>query len=185
MSDVRIVWAAKTPQGDSLTIRYALAEDCAAMHTFINALSMERTFINFQGEEISLEDERAYLSAQLKRTERHEEVHLYAWCDGQLVASSGIGLKAAVCAHVGVFGIAVAHGFRGRGIGSLLMETVMDEAERQIPTMRLVTLEVFGNNPGARVLYERHGFEEYGRLPGGILHRGQYVDGVLMQKRVR
>jgi ribosomal protein S18 acetylase RimI-like enzyme len=185
MSDVRIVLDVKTARGDLVTIRYALADDCAAMHAFINALSIERTFISFQGEEIGLEEERAYLNTQLKRTERHEEVRLYAWCDGRLVASSGIGLKAAVCAHVGVFGIAVARDFRGRGIGSLLMKTVLEEAEREIPTLRLVTLAVFGNNPHARALYERFGFEEYGRLPGGILHRGEYVDDVLMQKKVR
>jgi hypothetical protein len=29
------------------------------------------------------------------------------------------------------------------------------------------------------------GFIEFGRLPGGVLHRGQYVDDVYMYKRVR
>jgi len=33
-------------------------------------------------------------------------------------------------------------------------------------------------------LYERLGYQEYGRLPGGIMYRGEYVDRVSMYKRI-
>lgn len=185
MADPGIILTTKTSHGNALVIRYPVAADLEKLHEFINTLSGERTFINFQGEEIPLADERVYLETQLARIERHEQVHLYAWCDGCLAGSSGIELKTQVAAHVGVFGIAIARAFRRQGIGSLLMETVLREAHRQIPALRLVTLEVFGSNPVAQALYEKHGFVEYGRLPGGVLHRDRYVDDVLMYKRLR
>lgn len=53
-------------------------------------------------------------------------------------------------------GIAVAADFRGRGIGSLLLDEVFRvAAEHHCRQMRLDVIDV---NPRARALYERHGF---------------------------
>lgn len=185
MEERGIVLTTKTTRGNNLVIRYPVIADLEKLHEFINALSREKTFINFQGEEISLADERTYLQTLLARIERREQVQLYAWCGDCLSGSCGIKLKTQVAAHVGVFGLAVARASRRQGIGSLLMESVLREAQEQIPALRLVTLEVFGNNPVARALYEKHDFVEYGRLPGGVFHRGQHVVDVLMYKRLR
>ncbi|MGX1884994.1 GNAT family N-acetyltransferase [Streptomyces sp. NPDC055287] len=53
-------------------------------------------------------------------------------------------------------GIAVAAGFRGRGIGSLLLDEVFRVAAEHC--CRQVRLDVIDVNPRARALYERHGF---------------------------
>lgn len=53
-------------------------------------------------------------------------------------------------------GIAVAAGFRGRGIGSLLLGEVFRVAAEH--HCRQVRLDVIDVNPRARSLYERHGF---------------------------
>jgi ribosomal protein S18 acetylase RimI-like enzyme len=181
----RIVAELRTPHGDEIVIRYPAAEDCEAMWEYINALSAERTFLTVQGEAVSLDDERAYVQRQLERIERREEVQLGVWCGGKLAGLSNVGLKANVSAHVGVFGIAIARPFRGRGIGSLLMRAIWDEAKKELPQLRVVTLEGFGNNPLAKAMYEKFGFVEYGRLPEGVVHRGQYVDSVWMYRNVR
>ena len=55
------------------------------------------------------------------------------------------------------------------------MKTVMDEAEREILTLCLVTLEVFGNNPIVQAMYERHGFEEHGRLPASYMAANTWI----------
>jgi len=65
-----------------------------------------------------------------------------------------------------------------------LLQLVIDEAERRIDGLRLIQLHVFGNNELAYRLYLNHGFIEYGRLPGGVLHRGQYVDNISMYRPV-
>ncbi len=57
--------------------------------------------------------------------------------------------------------IAVAEAWRRRGIGRLLLDTVLDAmAERGV---RELFLEVRPSNVEARRLYERYGFDEVGR----------------------
>jgi RimJ/RimL family protein N-acetyltransferase len=33
-------------------------------------------------------------------------------------------------------------------------------------------------------MYEKFGFKEYGRLPGGLLYRGEPTDEILMYKEI-
>ncbi|MBZ0284757.1 MAG: GNAT family N-acetyltransferase, partial [Anaerolineae bacterium] len=61
---------------------------------------------------------------------------------------------------------------------------VYDEAVANLPGLRVVSLWVFGDNEIGQNLYRKLGYVEYGRLPGGVLHRGAYVDMVFMAKTV-
>ena len=65
------------------------------------------------------------------------------------------------------------------------MELVISESVKNITKLKIIELEVFGNNPIAKKLYEKFGFIEFGRLPDGIKHRDKYVDAVLMYKKVK
>jgi ribosomal protein S18 acetylase RimI-like enzyme len=53
--------------------------------------------------------------------------------------------------------IALLPACRNRGLGSRILQTLLDEASA---TGRAVTLHVEANNPRARAWYERHGFVE-------------------------
>ncbi len=55
-----------------------------------------------------------------------------------------------------VSNIAVDSGFRGLGIGKMLMENARETAARQ--GMQAMALEVDASNPGAKALYERLGY---------------------------
>lgn len=87
--------------------------------------------------------------------------------------------------HEGVFGLSVASEFRGEGIGSLVMKLTLEEALKNMLELKIITLGVFSNNSLAMDIYKKFGFIEYGRLPKGVLHRGQYVDHIYMYKNVR
>ena len=87
--------------------------------------------------------------------------------------------------HEGVFGISLAEKHRGEGIGKILMEVTLTEAEMQLPNLRIITLGVFGHNQQALHMYKNFGFQEYGRLPQGTLHKGTYVDHVYMYKKIK
>lgn len=87
--------------------------------------------------------------------------------------------------HEGVFGISVLKEYRGKGIGKLLMKLVLDESIKNLPNLRIITLGAFSTNSLAIKMYESFGFNEYGRLPGGVLHKGQYIDHVFMYKKVK
>ena len=180
----KVVFEGQTSGGLQVLVRYPAPGDVKAMWEFINTLSRERTFILFQGEQLSLDDEEQYVAGMLDRIARREAVHLLALSGDTLIGSSSIALNTGVSRHVGDFGIVIAQGYRGRGVGTVLMEAVIREARAQLPNLKMVTLEVFGNNATAMHLYQKQGFVEYGRLPGGILHRDQYVDAVHMVRDV-
>jgi GNAT superfamily N-acetyltransferase len=67
---------------------------------------------------------------------------------------------------------------RGRGAGVALVGAAMASAQAEGATR--VALWVNGKNGPARRMYERLGFVETGRIPGGIAIAGDYVDDVLM-----
>lgn len=67
---------------------------------------------------------------------------------------------------------------RGGGVGAALVGTGVAHVERQGATR--VALWVNDRNAPARRMYERLGFVETGRIPGGICVEGRYVDDVLM-----
>ena len=66
---------------------------------------------------------------------------------------------------------------RRRGIGRLLLGTVLDEARRR--GLRLVGLEVRPSNAGALRLYESFGFRVVGRRRGYYYDTGE--DALVMQ----
>ncbi len=59
--------------------------------------------------------------------------------------------------------IAVADGWRGRGIGALLMDTILETAQHT--GVRELFLEVRESNTRASAMYEHRGFELVGRRP--------------------
>ncbi|WP_324612280.1 GNAT family N-acetyltransferase, partial [Streptomyces scabiei] len=62
------------------------------------------------------------------------------------------------------------------------LRAVQDEARRR--GARRLTLRVLGHNTAARKLYESEGFVVEGVLPEEFLLDGQYVDDVLMGRRL-
>ena len=152
------------------------------MRDYINTLSKEQTFIRFQGEKVSLGDEAKYLNSQLKRIIKKQTVALLVFCNNKLIGISAIDMKDKTENHEGVFGISLIKEYRGEGIGTILMKLVLEEAEKCLPQLRIVTLGVFGGNALAQSMYEKFGFKEYGRLPGVIFYKGTYIDDLHMFK---
>ena len=87
--------------------------------------------------------------------------------------------------HCGVFGVSVRKDWRGKGIGTAMLKTLLEWAEAS-PLIEKVGLSVFSTNTDAIRLYTRLGFVEEGRRPKQIkLGPGQYVDEVLMGRFVK
>jgi ribosomal protein S18 acetylase RimI-like enzyme len=83
-----------------------------------------------------------------------------------------------------VFGMYVAREYRGRGIGRLLLSSLIDRlsAFPQISTIRLGVTET--QDP-ARALYESMGFQVIGKTEEGIVVDDRQVDELIMELRVR
>ena len=112
-------------------------------------------------------------------------VKLMVFTADKLIGVSDINMKDRVEKHEGFFGITVAQEYRGEGVGKLLMHYTLQEAEKELPDLRIVTLGVFGHNDLAMNMYKQFGFTEHGRLPQGIIHKGNYYDHIFMYKKIR
>ena len=80
-------------------------------------------------------------------------------------------------AHVATLGVAARA--QGAGIGSLLLDALLAEADRRSP---VVLLEVRADNEVAQGLYRRRGFAEIGRRRGYYQPSG--TDAVVMKREV-
>lgn len=184
MGEGKIVFKGESEKGKEIIIRYPKKDDVQAMCEYINTLSKERTFIRYQGEEVSLEEETKYLNSQLEKIFQNRAVLLLVFCEGKLIGISGIEMKDRIEKHIGVFGISIAKQFRGEGIGSKLMELVIDEAKKNLTGLEIITLGVFSNNSLAKEMYKKFGFVEYGSLPKGVKLENGYADHVFMYKLI-
>jgi len=180
-----IIFETKTKNGKTVSFRYPTINDVEILKNFINKISLEKTYITFQGEQQTLEEETKWLESVLKNIKENKCVNILAFIENKLVASSDITLKSLVKKHVGVFGIIVDIDYRGEGIGKLLMELTISESVKNIKGLKIIELEVFANNPIAFNLYKKMGFIEFGRLPKGIKHKEKFIDAVLMYKKVK
>ncbi|MCH9611936.1 MAG: hypothetical protein S4CHLAM102_04130 [Chlamydiia bacterium] len=84
--------------------------------------------------------------------------------------------------HQCLFSIVLDPEFRGRGIGTQLMEELMKLAKEKFQ-ITLLHLEVYKGNP-AIGLYTKLGFKEYGVQEKFLKEKTGRVDKVLMQKEL-
>lgn len=181
---MKIVYQGKTKNGLDIIIRYLKEGDEKEMCKYINDLSREKTFVRFQGEEILLKDEIDYLNSQLKKVEAKKAITLLVFADNKLIAIADINMLDKTEKHLGALAISVAKDFRGEGIGKLLMELLLKEAEKELPGLKIVTLDVYQANSIAQNLYKEVGFIKYGMLPNGVTRNNTFEDRILMYKNI-
>lgn len=184
MKPGEIVYQGKSKSGKEIIFRYPTKDDLKSLWEYFTKISKEKTFISYQGEEITLEGEKKWLKGELKKITECKAIQLFVFSDNQVIGVSGVSMKERAEKHVGIFGITIAKDFRKDGIGILLMETVLKEAKKNLKELKIVTLGVFGNNPIAQKLYKKMGFVDYGNLPKGAIHRGVPVDHIYMYKEI-
>lgn len=84
--------------------------------------------------------------------------------------------------HVLDLNIAIHPAYQRQGIGRLLMDAMLERASTL--GVSKLSLRVLSSNPGAIAFYESCGFIKQGRLVEEFLIQGQYVDDILMWRRV-
>lgn len=169
-----------TISGHHVVIRYLHPSDVKALHRYINELSAERTFVTFQGDTISLKEEEKHVKDVILAIEQQREVKLVLMVDDVLCGSSEVILESRITAHRGNLGLSVAKHVRGLGLGELFLRTVIEEARRVLPGLRIIQLACFATNDVALSLYKKVGFTECGRIPGAIFYNGDYVDELIL-----
>ena len=83
--------------------------------------------------------------------------------------------------HVGQIGMAVRDDWQGKGVGTALMQAVVELADKWLNLSRL-ELDVFVDNEPAIRLYKRFGFQIEGTFVRFAFRDGEYVDTYAMAR---
>ena len=156
--------------GQSCTLRSATGDDAQEMIDFIRLVSGETAFMTRYEDEVTMtvHEEMEFLAARLRSP---KEIMISAYIDGRLAANAGIdGLpQRDRLKHRTEMGISVLKEFWGLGLGSVLMEAIIDSASAA--GYEQLELEVVTENERAIALYKKFGFELYGTRENTFKYR--------------
>jgi RimJ/RimL family protein N-acetyltransferase len=163
-----------------MLIRRATPDDASQLLTHVQRLANEQaSMISLApGEfQITIEQERMWLESYTTEdnsicivTEDNGRISGLLNCDG--------GTRQAT-RHSASFGMSVALEERNKGIGSALLNYLIQWAKSTNILLRL-ELEVYEHNTPALHLYQKSNFREEGRKRRAFLHEGSFIDSLLM-----
>ncbi len=105
--------------------------------------------------------------------------------DGKVVGNIGFEhSQRPRTAHCGSFGIGVHDDYHNLGIGSKMIETVLELADNWLQIKR-VQIEVNCDNEGAIACYKKFGFEIEGQAKSSVFRCGNYIDTYYMARVIR
>jgi RimJ/RimL family protein N-acetyltransferase len=171
--------------GDAVAIRSARPDDAAALLAYFLSVSMNTPFLVTEADERSLteEQERQWIQDHLGGPGK---LAVVAEASGTVVGFLDFenGSRRRI-AHRGSFGMLVKEGWRGKGIGTALIDALIDWAQEN-PLIEKIGLAVFAENERAIRLYRKLGFQEEGhRVREVKLGPGRYSDDILMYRLVK
>lgn len=132
---------------------------------------------------LTLQDEERMIES-IEKNER--ECFVSAFMDGRLVGNASLSCigERIKLRHRSSVGIAIFKEVQGSGLGSLLMDKIIEYAKKC--DYEQIELEVRSDNKKALSLYKKKGFEECGRIVHGFkLKDGSYADLTMMIRTLK
>lgn len=163
-----------TPHG-KLTIRRATANDAEAFARMYEHVGTYSGTLQLPHPSSELWRERLDKPAD-------ERIALVALVDGNIVGQASLHMEKNVRRrHAAHIGIGVADPFAGKGIGTALMQELLNLADNWLQLLRL-ELTVFVDNAGAQALYRKFGFQIEGTHRGYAMRNGELMDVYAMAR---
>ncbi len=174
-----------TRTGEPFIVRCVQPNDAANLLAYIRSVAQETGFFVIQPHEFPATEvqERQWIQEHLGDPGK---LALLAEVAGEIIGSVSFeNGPFQRTSHTGTFGVSVRKDWRGYGIGTAMLKTLLEWAEAS-PLIEKVGLSAFATNTEAIRLYRRLGFVEEGRRGRQIkLGPGRYVDEVLMGRFVK
>ena len=161
--------------GRSIIVREANEEDGKLIESLVNSVASEKRFI-------VPERSRKDWDEAIKEIKSRKSLIIVAQIDGKIVGMAHLVRgKFEKNGHVGSLGISILKGFRRMGIGTAMMEYIIDWANQQ-DGLEKISLTVFSTNKGAIDLYHKSGFMIEGVSKKQYKIEGKYIDDMIMAK---
>ncbi|MHC4464030.1 MAG: GNAT family N-acetyltransferase [Planctomycetota bacterium] len=170
--------------GEKLTVRAAVPDDAPALIEQAHIILTEDLYniTTFEEFEMTVEKEREWIQEHIDHPAR---IVLVAELAGSI--AGGLGFENSSrkrLEHHGILHMGVHPQFRDKGVGTALVQSLIDWA-KQNPIVEKLCLIVFATNEPAIRLYKKMGFLEEGRrLRHVTIADGEYVDAILMARFV-
>ncbi len=164
----------------SFVIREAEVSDAGALVVYFKQVAAESHFLSFDETEFTkTQEEQAALLQDFK--DKENQIYLVACLgSGEIIGQLSVwSTHKKRSRHAGEFGIVVKKKYWGRGVGSKLLQAMLEWA-RSHPIISRLSLTVQEDNEVAIRQYKRLGFEEEGRDRKASLVNGKYYDLIRM-----
>ncbi|WP_019589002.1 MULTISPECIES: bifunctional acetate--CoA ligase family protein/GNAT family N-acetyltransferase [unclassified Thioalkalivibrio] len=145
-----------TRDGHELELRPIRPEDAAIEQAFVRSLSEKTRYLRFMR---SLDELTPEMLVRFTQIDYDREMAFIAvdHADGQEVQVGVARYTTEPDGESAEFAVVVSDAWQGRGVGSLLMEAIVDSARRN--GLRELFGEVLRHNDGMLALARRHGFQ--------------------------
>lgn len=151
--------------GEILHVKEAVSADAARVITHVESTCGESDYLSFGPGEFGVSEEEE-LKVLQDYLESEGKVYLIGLIGEEIVASLSFAAgKRKRLQHYGEFGMCVRKKYWGLGIGSILVDELLEWAETR-KTIQKVNLSVRTDNLRAINLYLKKGFEIEGKILG-------------------
>lgn len=167
-----------------LLIREAESKDAAELVSFLNCVSVETDFTSLDGDGILLTSEEMEIFLN-KQASWDNQITLLAFLNDKIAGIVNITAdQRKRVRHIGDLFIVIGKKYWNNGLGSLLLEEVVEWAQAS-GILRRLQLTVQTRNLAAVHLYQKHGFEIEGRQErGAYIEEGEFIDVYLMGRLI-
>jgi len=162
-----------------MIIRRAERNDVPAMREIFNEVLRNSNSI-YREEEVSLEERYSWFDEKISHG-----FPIFGAYDGEkLIAYAGYGSWRAAQGYRKTveLTIYVDSAYRGSGVGSKLMQTVIDQAKND--GLHVMIGAIDSKNIDSINFHKKFGFVETARMPEVALKHGQWLDLIFMQKQL-
>ena len=172
-----------TKSGEDIVIRLATLEDARALLEMkLEYLKNTDTIPLFENEYPNSVELEAQLIQRL--TDEKNSVLLVAEHKGHLIGNLDLnGNQRSKLFHTGVVGMGIRLGWRGLGVGTALMNALMDWTSTN-SYITLLWLEVYDSNEAGKLLYKKSGFEVCGRIENFFREDNELIDKITMVRHL-
>ena len=167
-----------------LLIREAEPKDAAELVAFLNRVSLETDFTSLDGDGILLTSEEMEVFLN-KQASSDNQITLLAFLNDKIAGIVNITAdQRKRVRHIGDLFIVIGKRYWNNGLGSLLLEEVIEWAQAS-GILRRLQLTVQTRNQAAVHLYQKHDFVIEGRQErGAYIEEGEFIDVYLMGKLI-